>query len=1187
MPDDLQSQIGEARTAGYSDAQILIHLAGTRGDLAPKIAEAQQAGHAPGDVVNYLASANLGGGAPSSQPAQPAAAEQPSAASRFLTNFASKLHPLDALKHYLIDLPQQESQDIQGKLQSGDYMGAYGSILKATAPGSSFVPDVVAAQAHQFVKAYKDLNDKKEMPNLSDRVLSASGHAAAGALPMLGPATADAGEQIGSGDVAGGLGSGAGLITSVFEPHILNTGAKVLDPVLNPLSHIPDAIKIKPQLDPAEASAVAYGQGQGVQMPTSVQTGSKLAANAENIAQHVPWSAGIAKTARATEQSTLAAAGAREVAALGPEGQMTGRNADGSPVLAPQSVPTPLDAGEAIHVQLDQNIAEHHAAAGDSYDLLRSIESQPEFKMKVQTGTKLVDGGVDEAGNPVSKRVPVLEDIQLPVPLRPVKLALKPIYDRMMRQMPVAQQQASTGLKALSNIVNGPDFESASITDENLGAIKQIARDTNSPVGQGLAKFAVKQLDQAVRSTVERAGPDAVAALEQGRASTIAKYAAQDVKDSLPASAVDLTTKLTAPGDRNVALLRSVADQAPDHLPALAQSVVQGLVEKGTRDAGMEAPKAALSAWLKIGPETKRILTKDRTQGITDWLTLNKKLAENPNPSGSGSLVATMKAGVMLVTQPHIGIPTLLGMRALTRILFTPEGARSLIRGMKTPAGSGAAAAASSDILKAAGSDAVPVDTVLNRPGEAPTTAQTQPSLDNARPSGPSGEQRAAGQSGALPGADPTSASAGVGAASGGRSPDTTVTVAGQPGPGYQAKYKFEELKDLQASHNGLTFAENPKYQLKNDRRYDDPVNQRKIVSYSSREQFEPRNSINNNPDATSGPMVTDSQRHVLSGNGQKLILDRVYAGNPKGVLAYRALQEQEAARFGLDPAEARGMSQPVLTRQIDDAALTGPNARQNAITDFNKAGTAALTPGERAIADSRRVSTGTLEDMASRLDAKGAKATIAQVLEGKPGTDVLKQLIQDGVISPQEQAAFGDANGLTKAGRERISQLMIGRFFRDPAQLESVPAAVRAKVERIAAPLAQVEAKGGAWNLTSDVQRAVDLIEQARTAGIPGVDDFVRQDGLFGKDKYSPQVVALAKGLKTSSSADLTAAARQFAQDASYAAKGQSLLGDTPTPEASFQASFGALKSGAESQAAKLTAKSKAAKPPGEIGKP
>lgn len=404
----------------------------------------------------------------------------------------------------------------------------------------------------------------------------------------------------------------------------------------------------------------------------------------------------------------------------------------------------------------------------------------------------------------------------------------------------------------------------------------------------------------------------------------------------------------------------------------------------------------------------------------------------------------------------------------------------------------------------------------------------------------------------------------------------TTITVPGQPGPGYRATYKLQELDSLNASHNGLTFAPNAEYRLTNDRNYTNPQNQGKVVNGASRESFNPSLHITDNADATNGPIVTDSAGNVIGGNGRKMILDRVYNGNPKGVAAYRDMLTQKAGQFGIDPDAIAGMKQPVLTRVIHDSEF-GPGAtKQDAVTDLNKTGTAPLTPGERAIADSRRVSTDVLDDVASRLDAKGADATMADVLQGKSGQEVFAKLTADGVISPQERTAFVDDKGLTKAGRDRISQMMIGRFFSDPGQLDSLPAGIRAKVERIAAPLAQVEAKGGAWNLTSDVQGAIDLLEQARTAGISTVDDFIKQDGLFGKDKYSPRVVSLAKALKTSSSADLTAAARQFAQDASYAAKGESLMGDTPTPEGSFGDSFGKLKSGAESQAAKLTAKVK-----------
>ncbi len=62
---------------------------------------------------------------------------------------------------------------------------------------------VIGAQADQFTKA-----GQAQSP------LEAAGHVAAGVLPVLGPMAANAGEQIASGDVAGGLGAGTGLLAS-------------------------------------------------------------------------------------------------------------------------------------------------------------------------------------------------------------------------------------------------------------------------------------------------------------------------------------------------------------------------------------------------------------------------------------------------------------------------------------------------------------------------------------------------------------------------------------------------------------------------------------------------------------------------------------------------------------------------------------------------------------------------------------------------------------------------------------------------------------------------------------------------------------------------------------------------------------------------------------------------------------
>lgn len=383
----------------------------------------------------------------------------------------------------------------------------------------------------------------------------------------------------------------------------------------------------------------------------------------------------------------------------------------------------------------------------------------------------------------------------------------------------------------------------------------------------------------------------------------------------------------------------------------------------------------------------------------------------------------------------------------------------------------------------------------------------------------------------------------------------TKVKVPGETTT-YPARYEVRELSDVQPSHDPRTFQRNPNYELTNDRDYTRAENQSKVVSWSSPTEFDPSFHITDNPDATNGPIIVDPRGNALGGNGRAMILGRVYESNPKGAAAYRQLLQERAAQYGVDPAQVAGMKQPVLVRVVDGPQVADKAGAQRAITDFNKKGTAELRPSERAIADSRRVSVGTLDDIAGRLERSGSDASLADVLDGKSGSEVLQRLIDDGVISPQERPAYADGNILTKEGRARISQLMLGRFFESPRQLDSLPDLARRKLERIAAPLARLE--GTAFELSDTVRGAINLMEQARTAGAKGLDDYVRQAGLFGDQTYTPSQIQLAKRIENTPTQQLVDATRAYASDAEYASGSAGLFGDTPTPSDSFERAFG-----------------------------
>ncbi len=82
--------------------------------------------------------------------------------------------------------------------------------------------------AKALLEAHKAQYDKAKEAYGQGRYSEAVGHLGAAALPVLGPAAAEAGEKIGAGDIAGGLGEGVGVIGSVLAPRALGPSGRVV-----------------------------------------------------------------------------------------------------------------------------------------------------------------------------------------------------------------------------------------------------------------------------------------------------------------------------------------------------------------------------------------------------------------------------------------------------------------------------------------------------------------------------------------------------------------------------------------------------------------------------------------------------------------------------------------------------------------------------------------------------------------------------------------------------------------------------------------------------------------------------------------------------------------------------------------------------------------------------------------------
>lgn len=280
-------------------------------------------------------------------------------------------------------------------------------------------------------------------------------------------------------------------------------------------------------------------------------------------------------------------------------------------------------------------------------------------------------------------------EMGLPVELADVKRALKPVRAQMERQLPVTQRDANPGLNVVRNIIDGPDYAPLSQVDRDLSVIKKLARTQG-----GLAKYAAAKLEAAVQRAAQNGGDEVTRALETGRGAVRAQAATKELVGTLPSKVlkegVPVFQRATAAKDAGIELLRAVQQHTPQALPQLARAKLEELLAM--------APDKAMAEWSKVGRRTREILYPQagQSQALDHFFLLAKRIAANPNPSGSGHIVALAgQAGalgtgaVMAVTNPPVGLTVLagqgtiqIGAAALSKLLHSPAGVKAVTQGL-------------------------------------------------------------------------------------------------------------------------------------------------------------------------------------------------------------------------------------------------------------------------------------------------------------------------------------------------------------------------------------------------------------------------------------------------------------------------------------------------------------------------
>lgn len=310
------------------------------------------------------------------------------------------------------------------------------------------------------------------------------------------------------------------------------------------------------------------------------------------------------------------------------------------------------------------------------------------------------------------------ETVPLGVDLRGAKQSpvLRSLHDSLVQQRRITNQLIGAkgdALVALDTLLNeAPEVAPLSVVDGALGDLKAALRkgrkDGFLTEGQAATAQTVKELDQAVWAAAHEAGPDVVAALEQGRASTVAKYKAIDVLDMLKTEPVATIRAITAAKDGGLGKLREVARIAPAELPKVGRAYLDDLMAQANKDGGFDLARAKGigKQWDDLGPKTKALLfDTGHVRDLDDFFRLARRMGENPNPAGTAHTLINYGQIGLMFTEPATGIGAQIGLGLVSKALHSRRGVQLLTQGMRVPVTSPAAAKVAADLARYVGGE--------------------------------------------------------------------------------------------------------------------------------------------------------------------------------------------------------------------------------------------------------------------------------------------------------------------------------------------------------------------------------------------------------------------------------------------------------------------------------------------------
>lgn len=264
-------------------------------------------------------------------------------------------------------------------------------------------------------------------------------------------------------------------------------------------------------------------------------------------------------------------------------------------------------------------------------------------------------------------------------------------------------------------------------------------------------------------------------------------------------------------------------------------------------------------------------------------------------------------------------------------------------------------------------------------------------------------------------------------------------------------------------------------------------------------QKFDP-SLMGQNPLAQHGAPIVGPDGAMESGNGRTIALRTLYGRKDPRAKAYQQWLTKNAGDFGLNPADLKGIRQPVLVR-VRTSELT-PEQRVQFTRTANARETAAMGAVEQARADAERLTPKlmTLFDPGEAGDIAAAtnRPFVRAFIEGLPTSEQAALRTAEGGVSSDGlrrirnavfQYVYGDTDALTRLAEavDDPARNVTNGMLRAAGHLTDLQRRIDAET---AYPV----------NVAEDVAKAAVKIAVLREQGT-SVSGYLAQMGMFGED--------------------------------------------------------------------------------------